>query len=391
MTTQSAEKYPLEGKTLPEGFRLPLSDNEDADEFFVNIGPQHPSTHGVLRIVVRLSGETVVEAVPHLGYIHRGIEKMAENQTYIQNIHLTDRLDYLSSFFNNLCFCMAVEQAMDIGVPERGEYIRVMVCELQRIQSHLLWWGVMGMDLGGFTPFLYGFREREMITDIFEEMCGARLTMNFFRPGGSSFDTPDSFVPRIKKFIKIMYKALDEYHTLLTGNIIFQERTRGVGVLSREDVLSYGCSGAVLRASGVCYDVRKNNAYSIYDQFDFAIPADTAGDSFARYQIKMEEIVQSLRILEQAVEKFPKGPFRSQPKAVYKLPKGSYYSQVETPRGLLGTYIVSDGGTKPYRVKYRSPNFSNLSALNHAAHGLKVADLVTIMSSMDFVIPDMDK
>jgi NADH-quinone oxidoreductase subunit D/NADH-quinone oxidoreductase subunit C/D len=249
----------------------------------------------------------------------------------------------------------------------------------------------MGMDLGGFTPFLYGFREREMITDIFEEMCGARLTMNFFRPGGSSFDTPDSFVPRIKKFIKIMYKALDEYHTLLTGNIIFQERTRGVGVLSREDVLSYGCSGAVLRASGVCYDVRKNNAYSIYDQFDFAIPADTAGDSFARYQIKMEEIVQSLRILEQAVEKFPKGPFRSQPKAVYKLPKGSYYSQVETPRGLLGTYIVSDGGTKPYRVKYRSPNFSNLSALNHAAHGLKVADLVTIMSSMDFVIPDMDK
>jgi NADH-quinone oxidoreductase subunit D/NADH-quinone oxidoreductase subunit C/D len=391
MTTQSAEKYPLEGKTLPEGFRLPLSDNEDADEFFVNIGPQHPSTHGVLRIVVRLSGETVVEAVPHLGYIHRGIEKMAENQTYIQNIHLTDRLDYLSSFFNNLCFCMAVEQAMDIGVTERGEYIRVMVCELQRIQSHLLWWGVMGMDLGGFTPFLYGFREREMITDIFEEMCGARLTMNFFRPGGSSFDTPDFFVPRIKKFIRIMYKALDEYHTLLTGNIIFQERTRGVGVLSREDVLSYGCSGAVLRASGVCYDVRKNNAYSVYDQFDFAIPTDTAGDSFARYQIKMEEIVQSLRILEQAVEKFPDGPYRSQPKAVYKLPEGSYYSQVETPRGLLGTYIVSDGGTKPYRVKYRSPNFSNLSALNHAAQGLKVADLVTIMSSMDFVIPDMDK
>lgn len=391
MTTQSAEKYPLEGKTLPEGFRLPLSDNEDADEFFVNIGPQHPSTHGVLRIVVRLSGETVVEAVPHLGYIHRGIEKMAENQTYIQNIHLTDRLDYLSSFFNNLCFCMAVEQAMDIGVTERGEYIRVMVCELQRIQSHLLWWGVMGMDLGGFTPFLYGFREREMITDIFEEMCGARLTMNFFRPGGSSFDTPDSFVPRIKEFIRIMYKALDEYHTLLTGNIIFQERTRGVGVLSREDVLSYGCSGAVLRASGVCYDVRKNNAYSVYDQFDFAIPTDTAGDSFARYQIKMEEIVQSLRILEQAVEKFPDGPYRSQPKAVYKLPEGSYYSQVETPRGLLGTYIVSDGGTKPYRVKYRSPNFSNLSALNHAAQGLKVADLVTIMSSMDFVIPDMDK
>ncbi|MGB5686001.1 MAG: NADH-quinone oxidoreductase subunit D [Candidatus Electrothrix sp.] len=391
MTTQSAEKYRLDGNTLPEGFRLPQSNAEDADEFFLNIGPQHPSTHGVLRIVARLNGETIVEVVPHLGYIHRGIEKMAENQTYIQNIHLTDRLDYLSAFFNNLCFCMTVEQALDIGLPERGEYLRVMVCELQRIQSHLLWWGVMGMDLGGFTPFLYGFREREMITDIFEEMCGARLTMNFFRPGGSSFDAPDTFIPRIKKFIKIMYKALDEYNTLLSGNIIFLERTRGVGLLSREDVLAYGCSGAVLRASDVSYDVRKNDTYSIYDQFDFDVPTSTEGDSLARYQIKMEEIVQSLRILEQAVEKFPEGPYRSQPKAVYKLPKGSYYSQVETPRGILGTYIVSDGGTKPYRVKYRSPNFSNLSALNHAAQGLKIADLVTIMSSMDFVIPDMDK
>ncbi|WP_446011169.1 NADH-quinone oxidoreductase subunit D [Candidatus Electrothrix sp.] len=391
MISQSAEKYRLDGDALPEGFRLPQSTQEDADEFFVNIGPQHPSTHGVLRIVVRLSGETVVEAVPHLGYIHRGIEKMAENQTYIQNIHLTDRLDYLSSFFNNLCFCMAVEQAMDIGVPERGEYIRVMICELQRIQSHLLWWGVMGMDLGGFTPFLYGFREREMITDIFEEMCGARLTMNFFRPGGSYFDAPDGFIPRIKKFIPIMYKALDEYNTLLSGNIIFRERTKGIGILSREDALANGCSGAVLRASGVSYDVRKNDPYSIYDQFDFDIPTSTDGDSLARYEIKMEEMVQSLRILEQAAATFPEGPHRSQPKAVYKLPKGSYYSQVETPRGIFGTYIVSDGGPKPYRVKYRSPNFCNLSALNHAAKGLKLADLVTIMSSMDFVIPDMDK
>ncbi|WPD21504.1 MAG: NADH-quinone oxidoreductase subunit D [Candidatus Electrothrix aestuarii] len=391
MTTQSAEKYRLDGDTLPEGFRLPVSDNEDADEFFVNIGPQHPSTHGVLRIVVRLSGETVVEAVPHLGYIHRGIEKMAENQTYIQNIHLTDRLDYLSAFFNNLCFCMAVEQAMEIGVPERGEYIRVMICELQRLQSHLLWWGVMGMDLGAFTPFLYGFREREMITDIFEEMSGGRLTVNFFRPGGSAFDATENFIPRIKKFIKAMYKSLDEYNTLLSGNVIFLERTRGVGILTREEVLAYGCSGAVLRGSDVCYDVRKNDPYSIYDQFDFDIPTKTEGDSLARYQIKMEEMAQSLRILEQAVKKFPEGPYRSQPKAIYKLPKGSYYSQVETPRGILGTYIVSDGGTKPYRVKYRSPNFSNLSALNHAAQGLKLADLVTIMSSMDFVIPDMDK
>jgi NADH-quinone oxidoreductase subunit D/NADH-quinone oxidoreductase subunit C/D len=391
MNLQSAEKYRIDGNALPEGFRLPPSDDGDADEFFLNIGPQHPSTHGVLRVVIRLSGETVVEAVPHLGYIHRGIEKMAESQTYIQNIHLSDRLDYLSAFFNNLCFCMAMEQALDIGVPERGEYLRVMICELQRIQSHLLWWGVMGMDLGGFTPFLYGFREREIITDIFEELCGARLTMNYFRPGGSSVDVPDTFIPRVKDFIKIMYKALDEYNTLLSGNIIFQERTRNVGVLPRETALSYGCSGAVLRASGISYDVRKDDPYSIYDQFDFDVPTGSQGDSLERYQVKMEEMAQSLRILEQAVDKFPSGAYRSQPKAVYKLPKGSYYSQVETPRGLFGTYIVSDGGTKPYRVKYRSPNFSNLSVLNKLVSGHKIADLVAIMSSLDLVIPDIDK
>ncbi len=391
MSIQSAEQYPIDDDILPEGFKIPQSNDGDAEEFFLNIGPQHPSTHGVLRIVVRLNGETIVEVVPHLGYIHRGIEKMAESQTYIQNIHLSDRLDYLASFFNNLCFCMTMEQAMNIGVPERGEYIRVMICELQRIQSHLLWWGVMGMDLGGFTPFLYGFREREVITDIFEELCGARLTMNFFRPGGSSFDAPDTFIPRIKDFIKVMYKALDEYNTLLSGNIIFQERTRDIGILSKETALSYGCSGAVLRASGVSYDVRKNDPYSIYEQFDFDVPTSSQGDSFTRYQLKMEEMVQSLRILEQAVDKFPAGPYRSQPKAVYKLPKGSYYSQVETPRGLMGTYIVSDGGPKPYRVKYRSPNFSNLSVLNEIIKGHKIADLVAVMSSMDFVIPDMDK
>ncbi|MCI5144912.1 MAG: NADH-quinone oxidoreductase subunit D [Candidatus Electrothrix sp. AR3] len=388
---QSTEKYSIDDNALPEGFRLPPPTDGDADEFYLNIGPQHPSTHGVLRVVIRLSGETIIEAVPHLGYIHRGVEKMAESQTYIQNIHLSDRLDYLSAFFNNLCFCMAMEQAMDIGVPERGEYIRVMICELQRIQSHLLWWGVMGMDLGGFTPFLYGFREREIITDIFEELCGARLTMNYFRPGGSSLDVPDTFVPRIKDFIKIMYKALDEYNTLLSGNIIFQERTRNIGILPKEIALSYGCSGAVLRASGVSYDVRKNDPYSIYDQFDFEVPIGSQGDSLERYQVKMEEMVQSLRILEQAVEKFPTGPYRSQPKAVYKLPKGSYYSQVETPRGLLGTYIVSDGGPKPYRVKYRSPNLSNLSVLNDISTGHKIADLVAIMSSMDLVIPEMDR
>lgn len=391
MNIKAATPYTPDGNTLPEGFRLPLPDDAEAEEFFLNIGPQHPSTHGVLRVVIRLNGETVVEVVPHLGYIHRSIEKMAENQTYIQNIHLSDRLDYLSAFSNNLCFCMAVEKALDIGVPERGEFIRLMICELQRLQSHLLWWGVLGMDMGGFTSFFYSFRERELITDIFEELCGARLTVNYFRPGGSFADVLDTFIPRIKHLLNVMPKMLDEYTTLLNKNIIFLERTQGIGILSPEKALSYGCTGAVLRGSGISYDVRRNDPYSIYDQFDFDIPLGTTGDSYDRCQVRMEEMEQSLRILEHAVARFPEGPHRSQPKQTYKLPKGSYYSQVETPRGLLGTYIVSDGEAKPYRVKYRSPNFSNLSVLNELAAGHKVADLITIMSTLDLVIPDIDR
>ncbi|MEN8189297.1 MAG: NADH-quinone oxidoreductase subunit D [Thermodesulfobacteriota bacterium] len=355
------------------------------------MGPQHPSTHGVLRLVLKLNGENVLEVVPHLGYVHRGLEKVAENQTYLQNIHLTDRLDYLSSHINNLGYCMAMEQALEIGVPERGEYIRVMLSELQRIQSHLLWWGVSGMDLGAVTTFLYGFKERELITDIFEELCGARLTMNFFRPGGSFADVPDTFIGRVKNVIEVMKPALDEYNRLLSGNIIFLERTRNIGILSRENALSYGCSGAVLRASGVSYDVRKNDCYSIYDRFEFDVPTRTTGDCFDRYSLKMEEMAQSLRILEQAVQSFPEGPHRSKEKAAYKLPKGSYYSQVETARGLLGTYIVAEGGAKPYRVKFRSPSFSNLSILNELSVGHKIADIVTILATLDFVVPDLDR
>ncbi len=381
----------LDNGGIPEGFSRSSSATKSSEEYFLNMGPQHPSTHGVLRLVLRLDGENVLGVVPHLGYVHRGLEKVAESQTYIQNIHLTDRLDYLSSHINNLGYCMAMEQALDIGVPERGEYIRVMVSELQRIQSHLLWWGVSGMDLGAVTTFLYGFKERELITDIFEELCGARLTMNFFRPGGSFADVTESFIPRVRNVIEVMKKALDEYNTLLTGNIIFQERTKNIGILSKETALSYGCSGAVLRASGVSYDVRKNDPYSIYDRFDFDVPVGSNGDCFDRYSLKMEEMAQSVHILEQAVESFPEGPYRSQQKAVYKLPKGSYYSQVETARGLLGTYIVAEGGPKPYRVKFRSPSFSNLNILNELAVGHKIADVVTILATLDFVVPDIDR
>lgn len=375
----------------PPGFIRQTGGDGHTDEYFLNMGPQHPSTHGVLRLVLRLDGENILEVVPHLGYVHRGIEKMGENQTYIQNIHLTDRLDYLSSHSNNLCLCLTMEQALDIGVPERGEYIRVMVCELQRIQSHLLWWGVMGMDMGAITAFLYGFKEREPITDIFEELCGARLTMNFFRPGGSAMDVPDSFIPKVRGVIEQLKPALDEYHTLLTNNVIFQGRTKGVGVLPPETALSYGCSGPVLRGSGVNLDLRKLNPYSIYNRFDFDIPLGASGDCFDRYRIRLEEMTQSLRILEQAVASFPAGPFRAKEKAQYRLPRGSHYAQVETSRGIFGVYIVADGSAKPYRIKYRSPSFANLMVINELARGHKLADLVAIISTLDLVIPDMDR
>ncbi len=376
---------------VPEGFINGLSSGETSEEYFLNMGPQHPSTHGVLRLVLKLNGESILDVVPHLGYVHRGIEKVVESQTYLQNIHITDRLDYLSSHINNHGYCLAMEQALDIGVPERGEYIRVMVSELQRIQSHLLWWGVAGMDLGAITTFLYGFKEREIITDIFEELCGARLTMNFFRPGGSFADVPDTFIPRIQKVIEIMKVALDEYNTLLTGNIIFQERTRDIGILSKEKALSYGCTGPVLRASGISYDVRRNDPYSIYDRFDFDIPIGTVGCSFDRYWIRMEEMAQSVRILEQAVKDFPGGPYRSKAQAAYSLPQGSYYSQVETARGLLGTYIIAEGGAKPYRVKFRSPSFSNLNILRDISVGHKIADIVTNLATLDFIVPEIDR
>lgn len=355
------------------------------------MGPQHPSTHGVLKLVVRLDGETVIQVVPHLGFIHRGIEKMGENETFLQYIHLTDRMDYLSSHINNLGVCLAIEKAMNIGVPERGEYIRVMISELQRIQSHLLWWGCFGMDLGAVTAFLYGFKEREKITALFEEICGARLTMNFFRPGGSNADVPADFLPKVRDIIEAMKFSLHEFDTLLSHNPIIRERTRLVGCLSKEKALSYGCTGPVGRASGVNFDVRKNQPYSIYERFQFDIPLGGNGDCYDRYMVRMEEMRQSIRILEQAADTFPEGPYRSKEKPLYKVPAGSYFSSVETARGMQGTYMVSDNSVKPYRIKSRSPNFSNLSGINEMAAGGKIADLVTILSTLDIIVPDIDR
>lgn len=376
---------------LPPGFSPGAILPDGAQEFFLNMGPQHPSTHGVLKMVLRLDGETILEVVPHLGFIHRAIEKMGENETYVQYIHLTDRMDYLSSHINNLGVCLCIEKGIGMGVPERGEYIRVMVSELQRIQSHLLWWGAFGLDLGAVTAFLYGFKEREKITGLFEEMCGARLTMNFFRPGGSVSDVPESFIPRTLEIVEAMKFNLDEFDTLVTRNPIMRERTQGVGVLTRERALSYGCTGPVARASGLNFDVRKQDPYSVYDRFEFDVPMGQNGDCFDRYLVRIEEMRQSLRILEQAAKSFPGGQYRSKEKPVIKLPAGAHFSSVETARGMNCTWFVSDGGTKPYRVKTRSPGFSNLAALNEMARGGKIADIVAILSTLDLIIPDIDR
>ena len=380
----------MQHRPLPPGFRKVASD-KDTEEFFVNMGPQHPATHGVLRLVLRLDGETVVECVPHLGYIHRGIEKQAENETYLQYIHLTDRMDYLTSHMNNHSVCLAIEKAMGLGVPERAEYIRVMVLELNRIASHMMFFGTFGGDLGAQTALLYGFKEREVITDIFDELCGARLTMNYMRPGGVAKDIPDSFFPRVKKLIVDINRSLDEFEKLITGNVIIQERTRGVGVLSRENALSYGCTGPVLRASGVQYDLRKNDPYSIYDRLDFEVPFATSGDSFDRYLLHIEEVRQSLRILEQCMAQMPAGPYRSKEKPSYRLPPGSFYAASETAKGIFGTYIVADKGDKPWRIHSRSPNYSNLSPINEMVKGRLIADVVTVITTLDILIPDIDR
>lgn len=375
---------------LPQGFRLPTQTN-GTEEFFVNMGPQHPSTHGVLRLVVRLDGETVIEVVPHFGYIHRGLEKQAENESYIQYIHLTDRQDYLTAHQNNLGVCMAIEKGMGIGVPERGEYIRVMVSELNRIASHLVFYACFGGDMGGQTTLLYGFKEREMIHDLFDKLCGQRLTMNYFRPGGSVQDVYPAFVADIKDLIVKIRAAMVDYEKFLSKNIVVLERSIGIGKISREQAIAYGCSGPVLRACGVNYDVRRNDAYGIYDRLDFQVPVAYNGDNYDRYTLRIAEIHESLKILEQCCAQFPEGPYRAKEKPSYRLPQGMYYSQVETAKGIYGTTIVAEKGDKPYRIHTRSPSFANMAVFNEMVKGHKVADIVTILATIDPVIPDIDR
>lgn len=360
-------------------------------DLVINVGPQHPATHGVLHLVITLNGETIRKVDPHLGYIHRSIEKMCESLTYRQFIYVTSRMDYLSSHINNHACAMVVEKGLQIEVPARAQVIRVIMDELTRIASHQLWWGAMAMDVGAITPFFHAFREREMINDIMEETCGARLTMNYMVPGGVMADLHPDFQRKVKEFIAEFRSKFDEYDELVTGNIIFQERMKNVGVISKEDAISYGCSGPVARASGVSCDVRKWSPYECYSRVKFDEILYTAGDSYARYLVRMDEMRQSLSIIEQLIDSIPEGDFQAKTKAVLKLPKGEFYSMVETARGELGVYVVSEGGTTPYRIKFRSPGFSNLSALNHMSVGGKIGDLVATMGTLDLVIPDIDR
>jgi NADH-quinone oxidoreductase subunit D/NADH-quinone oxidoreductase subunit C/D len=364
--------------------------NEQGD-MVINVGPQHPATHGVLHLVITLNGETIKKVEPHLGYIHRSIEKMCESLSYRQFIYSTSRMDYLSSHINNHGCALAVEKGLQVEIPARAEVIRVLMSELTRVASHILWWGALAMDVGAFTPFFHAFREREMINDIMEETCGARLTMNYMVPGGVMFDLHPNFHRRVKELLQQFKEKLHEYDELVTNNTIFINRTKGVGFISREDAISYGVSGPSARASGVSCDIRKLYPYSIYDKLKFDEVLLTEGDTYARYMVRMQELRQSLSIIEQLIDNIPEGDFQAKTKAVLKLPKGEYYSRVETARGEFGVYIVSEGGMTPYRIKFRSPGFSNLSALDHMTRGSKIGDLVATMGSLDLVIPDIDR
>jgi NADH-quinone oxidoreductase subunit D len=362
------------------------------EPFVVNIGPAHPSTHGVFRMRTTLDGEVVVDMEPVFGYLHRGIEKLAEERTYTGCIPLTDRLDYTASMTNNFAYVLAVEKLARIAVPERAEYIRVIMAELQRIASHLIAVGTFLNDCGAFmTPVLYMLREREKILDLFEMACGQRLTYNYMRAGGVSQDIPEEFTPALDKFIKVMPGWIDEYDQLLKENEILLARTKGVGILPKELAISISASGPVLRASGVKWDIRRADPYSIYDRFDFDIPTGVAGDCYDRYRVRIEEMRQSVRILKQALKQLPEGKVRSDVPHLIRPPAGEAYGHIEAPRGELGFYLVSDGSIAPYRFHVRAPTLINLTALKDMMVGWKVADLIIIFGSIDICMAEVDR
>ena len=388
-----------------------------AQAMVLNMGPQHPSTHGVLRVVLEMDGEIVLKAKPVIGYLHTGIEKSCESKTYSQCITLTDRIDYLAPLSNNLGFCLAAEKIIGLEVPKRAQYIRVLLTELTRITSHLVWLGTHAIDLGAMTVFLYSFREREEIMKIYEYVSGQRMMTSYFRIGGLALEPPPDWLDRVRRVMDALPAHIDEYEALLTQNRIWLARTKGVGYMSAEDAIAIGASGPLLRASGVAYDVRKVFPYSSYDEFDFNVQTQTAGDCYARYQVRVAEIRESIKIVRQAMERIPPtGPFRADAPGIippsreemktsiegliyhFKIftegfapPPGQVYQAIESPRGELGVFMVSDGSPKPYRVNFRAPSFVNLQSLPKLCEGRLIADVVACIGTTDIVLGEVDR
>ncbi|KAB2902922.1 MAG: NADH-quinone oxidoreductase subunit D [Anaerolineae bacterium] len=388
------------------------------ETMLLNMGPQHPSTHGVLRLLLELDGEEVVTCIPDVGYLHTGIEKNMEYKTYEKSIVMTDRMDYLSPMGNNLVYCLAMEKLFELDVPRRAAIARVILAELTRLASHMVWLGIHGLDLGVTSTMIYCFREREKVLDIYEMCGGQRMMSTYFRPGGLWRDLPDEFVPAVNDILEDFPRRIDDYESLLTNNRMFMERTQGIGFMTAEDAVNYGLSGATLRASGVNWDIRKAQPYSLYDEFDFDVPLGQHGDVYDRYLVRMGEMRQSLRIIRQGLDKLAKekGPFRSDnrkyvppPRAElgrsmeavihhfklwtegFRPPKGEVYAAIESPRGELGCFLASDGSPKPMRVHFRTPSFVHIGALSELAKGYMIADLVAIIGSVDIVLGDCDR
>lgn len=383
------------------------------EEMLVNMGPQHPATHGVLRVVLRTDGEMILEAVPHIGYLHRCAEKIGENLQPYQFIPKTDRMDYLAGMNNNHVFSIAVEQLVGLEVPERALYMRVIIAELNRIASHLVAFGTYGLDMGAFTPFLYAFREREMIMDLFESACGARLTYSYITPGGLTHDFPEGFVERTLEFLDYFEPKIDDYNNLLSQNYIFIKRTAGIGVISPEDAIAFGLTGPCLRGSGVKWDLRVNRPYELYERFEFEVPVGVGagehyvvppgmpqtkvpetvvvGDCWSRYMVRVIEMYWSAYIIRQAIELLPDGEHMGKVPKNMKLPDGAIYFEGENPRGQLGFLIVGDGSAIPSRVKARGPSFCNLSITNHVTRNCLLADVPAIIGSIDVVMGEVDR
>jgi NADH-quinone oxidoreductase subunit D len=375
-----------------ETIKAPGSPTEGQETFVLNLGPQHPATHGVLRVKLTMDGEYITRAEPVCGYIHRMHEKMGENRTYAQFLPNTSRIDYLSAMHYTHAFVGVVERAVGIEVPPRAEYVRVITSELNRIASHLVWFGAFLLDLGGFTPLLYAFDDREKILDLLEGITGARLTYCYYRFGGLYNDVDEAFLTGTREFVTYMRPRLDMYRELVTGNVILRKRLEGIGPISAKTCRKYGATGPVIRGSGVAHDVRKVMPYSVYSDLDFDIPVFPECDCMARYLVRMEEMAQSLRLIEQALARLPAGPFvAAKVPRVIKLPPGDYYYAVEAARGRFAVRVVSDGKEIPYRVKLRTPSFANLTLFEEASRGMMLPDALALLGSLDLVIPDIDR